>query len=40
MAGIEDLKGSFYTVMGLPIYRVYQLMKPFILESKQITLGI
>jgi septum formation protein len=40
MAGIEQLNGSFYTVMGLPIYRVYELMKPFILESKQIPLGI
>lgn len=40
MAGIEELTGSFYTVMGLPIYRVYQLLKPYILESKQIPLGI
>ena len=40
MAGIEQLNGSFYTVMGLPIYRVYELMKPFILESKQIPMGI
>jgi septum formation protein len=40
MAGIEKLEGSFYTVMGLPIYQVYQLLKPFILESKQIPLGI
>lgn len=40
MAGIEQLNGSFYTVMGLPIYRVYELLKPFILESKQMPLGI
>ncbi len=40
MAGIEQLNGSFYTVMGLPIYHVYQLLKPFILESKQIPIGI
>lgn len=40
MAGIEKLEGSFYTVMGLPIYHVYQLLKPFILESKQMPLGI
>jgi septum formation protein len=40
MAGIEKLDGSFYTVMGLPIYLVYQLLQPFILESKQIPLGI
>ena len=40
MAGIEKLEGSFYTVLGLPIYQVYQLLKPFILESKQMPLGI
>lgn len=40
MAGINALNGSFYTVMGLPIYQVYQLLEPFILESKQIPLGI
>lgn len=40
MAGIEKLDGSFYTVMGLPIYQVYHLLKPFILESKQMPLGI
>jgi septum formation protein len=40
MAGIEKLDGSFYTVMGLPIYHVYQLLKPFILESRQMPLGI
>lgn len=40
MAGIEELTGSFYTVMGLPIYRVYQMLQPYILESKQIPLGI
>jgi septum formation protein len=40
MAGIQELNGSFYTVMGLPIYQVYQLIKPFIMESKQIPLGI
>ncbi len=35
MAGIEKLEGSFYTVMGLPIYQVYELLKPFILDAKQ-----
>ena len=40
MAGIKELNGSFYTVMGLPIYQVYQLLQPFILESKQIPIGI
>ena len=40
MAGIQELTGSFYTVMGLPIYQVYQLLQPYILESKQMPLGI
>ncbi|WP_395767963.1 Maf family protein [Aquirufa sp.] len=40
MAGIQELNGSFYTVMGLPIYQVYQLLQPYILESKQMPLGI
>jgi septum formation protein len=40
MAGIESLEGSFYTVMGLPIYHVYQLLSPYILDSKQMQLGI
>lgn len=40
MAGIEKLDGSFYTVMGLPIFHVYQLLKPFILDSRQIPIGI
>lgn len=29
LVGIERLDGSFYTVMGLPTHRVYQLLKPF-----------
>jgi septum formation protein len=36
MVGIESIQGSFYTVMGLPIYEVYQLMKPYILDGKQL----
>lgn len=36
MVGIESILGSFYTVMGLPIYEVYQLMKPYILDGKQL----
>lgn len=36
MSGIERLEGSFYTVMGLPIYKVYQALKPFILEGKEL----
>jgi septum formation protein len=35
MAGIEKLEGSFYTVMGLPIFHVFNLLKPYILNSKQ-----
>ncbi len=38
MVGIESIQGSFYTVMGLPIYDVYQLMKPYILDGKQLTI--
>ena len=35
MAGIEKMEGSFYTVMGLPIFHVFNLLKPYILDSKQ-----
>ncbi|MHA8065696.1 Maf family protein [Aquirufa sp. ROCK2-A2] len=35
MVGIEEIKGSYYTVMGLPIFQVYQYLLPYILESKQ-----
>ncbi len=38
MAGIEKLEGSFYTVMGLPIFKVYQALKPYILEGKELSL--
>lgn len=30
LVGIERLEGSFYTVMGLPTHRVYQLLKQFV----------
>lgn len=30
MVGIEKLEGSFYTVMGLPIHKVYQNLKPYL----------
>ena len=39
MAGIEKLDGSFYTVMGLPIFKVYQALKPYILEGKEMYLN-
>jgi len=39
MAGIEIIQGSFYTVMGLPIYKVYQVLKPFILEGREIIMS-
>ncbi|MBD2700838.1 septum formation protein Maf [Spirosoma sp. BT702] len=29
LVGIEHLEGSFYTVMGLPTHRVYQVLKEF-----------
>lgn len=35
MVGISRLEGSFYTVMGLPIHRVYQMIQPYILEGRQ-----
>ncbi len=35
MAGIEKMDGSFYTVMGLPIFHVFNLLKPYILDGKQ-----
>lgn len=31
MVGIEQIEGSFYTIMGLPVHHVYQLLKPFII---------
>ncbi|NIJ53056.1 Maf family protein [Dyadobacter arcticus] len=29
MVGIEKIEGSFYTIMGLPIQVVYQMLKPY-----------
>lgn len=29
MVGIERIDGSFYTIMGLPVHRVYELLKPY-----------
>lgn len=30
MVGISKIEGSFYTIMGLPIHKVYKFLKPFI----------
>lgn len=30
LIGIEKIIGSYYTVMGLPVHRVYQALQPFI----------
>ena len=27
--GVKEMKGSFYTVMGLPVYKLYQVLKDF-----------
>jgi septum formation protein len=32
MIGVTHIKGSFYNIMGLPIHRVYEALKPFILK--------
>lgn len=29
LVGIERLEGSFYTVMGLPVHRLYQVLKQY-----------
>jgi septum formation protein len=29
MVGIERIEGSFYTIMGLPTHRVYELLSPY-----------
>lgn len=31
MVGIDHIKGSFFTVMGLPIHRVYEVLAPFVI---------
>ncbi|TDE18198.1 Maf family nucleotide pyrophosphatase [Dyadobacter psychrotolerans] len=33
MIGIEKIEGSFYTIMGLPVHLVYQLLKPYMNTS-------
>ncbi|MFT4033344.1 MAG: Maf family nucleotide pyrophosphatase [Siphonobacter sp.] len=31
MVGIDRIEGSYFTVMGLPIHRVYEVLKPYII---------
>jgi septum formation protein len=32
MIGVTHIEGSFYNIMGLPIHRIYEALKPFILK--------
>ncbi len=32
MVGIERIEGSFYTIMGLPVHKVYELLKPYMTD--------
>lgn len=31
MIGIPRIEGSFYTIMGLPLHKVYELLQPFMI---------
>lgn len=31
MVGVEEIKGSFYTIMGLPTHLVYRLLLPYVI---------
>lgn len=33
MIGISAIQGSFYNVMGLPIHKVYEILKQFIIQE-------
>lgn len=32
MIGVTHIEGSFYNIMGLPIHKVYEALKPFIIK--------
>jgi septum formation protein len=32
MIGIDSIQGSFYTIMGLPVHIVYQMLRPYMLD--------
>jgi septum formation protein len=32
MIGVTHIEGSFYNIMGLPIHRIYEALKPFIVK--------
>lgn len=33
MIGVSRIQGSFYTIMGLPLHKVYRLLKPYLVRS-------
>jgi septum formation protein len=35
MVGIERIIGSFYTIMGLPIHKLYTMLRPFIVFNRE-----
>lgn len=36
MIGITRIEGSFYTIMGLPVHLVHDMLRPFFIEQQQI----
>ena len=34
MVGIPRIEGSFFTVMGLPVHRVYEKLVPFLVNNE------